>query len=290
MSGNHKTGGTRRSPAAEAQMKKRRSREAYERRQTDRRKLEKLGLDANGPASSRGHGYKGWNTREYYSAPLHRRYAISDGTMIAPGLCTRPVVVIDCDRHTAEVDGLANFDELGLDLPETFTDLTPRNGAHFFYFQNPHCQIKTSHSLLADGVDIKAAGSMAQFYHRVVDWSVLVAEVPLKTARRINELCEANRKRSNTTPVIERAADANGYLDHNVDGLIHTLRNAPNGQRHDVLVFVLNRLAEVKPIRRKYGLRMVRQVWNHPDELNKSKDAAELETSIRSILGGTSRG
>ncbi len=237
------------------------------------------------------HGGKGWSRLASNDPSILPMFGPSDITVAHTGFSR--LAVIDLDVRNG-VDGKATFrkvsHENGLRWPKTrITGSTENPGIHLGYRQNPACIVPTFIGLFP-GIDVKADGNHVVVVpptpRRIIIDPRPYTMIPLNNARFLQDAALRMSRARSHNHAVTPVGDADGYVRHNLDGLIQTLVNAPAGERHNVMVYVLHRIAEMKPSRQRHGLRMVRQAWDW--DLN--KPAAELEASIASIFGGTRRG
>lgn len=73
------------------------------------------------------------------------------------------LIVIDCDNHIDDVNGIENFKQLatkynGLDTLNTYRQITPRNGIHFIFKLPVGIEIEQQQSAFSDILGIKKTG------------------------------------------------------------------------------------------------------------------------------------
>ena len=83
-------------------------------------------------------GSNGFNDATNALVTIQKWWSDEPTRNIALMLKQHNMIVIDCDRHVRNIDGIENFKQLaakynGLDTLNTYRQTTPQNGIHFFF-------------------------------------------------------------------------------------------------------------------------------------------------------------
>ena len=151
------------------------------------------------------------------------------------------LVAIDCDVKNPPIDGIKNFEALGIDTTGALVATTPTGGMHFIFTDTTGGKIGNSGGKLAEGVDIRGNGgyiiappsiSDAGAYTQMGDWSQEPAPLPGALAAL---LLQPKKTPRDPRPVAENhAASAGGSaygkagLENELQGLRSTSTNRNN--------------------------------------------------------------
>lgn len=89
---------------------------------------------------------------------IRRWWAMHPDAAIGIACGAAGIVVVDCDVKVAGVDGIKNFEALGIDDAGALHGMTPSGGLHYVYKDTTDGKIRNSAGKLAPGIDIRANG------------------------------------------------------------------------------------------------------------------------------------
>jgi hypothetical protein len=183
---------------------------------------------------------------------------ITGGGIIVPGIClgVADLLLLDLDRHPGGADGVAAFRGLAAPHPRLRPPIVETaTGGYHAYFKQPveGPRMGNAKGRLPPGIDVRGAGGFSVAPGATTPWGswcelagwpsltgsmTAIPRLPAWLEKVIRE--PVQRPEPRERPSLDREWDGESWIG----GLVHTVVNAPTGERNRILFWAACRAGE----------------------------------------------